>query len=684
MAGSLKGRLAYRFALAASILAGCTLLLTMLASLWLVNYQQEEANKLLQRKEAQHNKRLLLSALKAITTRLTEAANSSLLANALVDSAGRQIYLTPYLNGMQAINGIPIKLIFTDFEGKQIASSGDSHFDQNQMTWLGKQLDTSKLDVAIFNGDKGDELLLTELMTYSRTQSAEGALMYKITISDLQDLISAKLIWGNTPNPSNQEALVLPVNDIPRLQHLNLRIVQEAMPDPSHSRFTSYLLIAMFALALAAVVLFVGLRIAPSLTRDLRELEDFSRRVVEDGFGAQRANIKGSVEVIGLAGSINHMLDRLNEQHRKLQAESEARYRLLVEGTNAISWEAALPDFVYSYVSPQGQTITAIKTEEWLTPGFWQAHIHPDDLPAMLEKRAQSIRAKHDYHVEYRFRRQNGAYVWLEEIAAVLIDARGRPASLRGILLDIDERKLAEQRLQEERSKLDRLKNDFVSTVSHELRTPLTSIRGSLGLILGGVTGQLNPQTSKLITIAHQNSERLVSLINDLLDIDKIVSGKMEFEWQWIELANVVDQAIESNQAYANQLGIQLVNISANQTPVQALVKIDVNRLLQVLANLLSNAAKFSPKGEKVEVKIEKSPQAVRVSVRDYGNGIPEEFRKKIFEKFSQADSSDTRAKGGTGLGLAISKVLIEQMGGQIGFESEIGVGTTFYFDLPL
>jgi PAS domain S-box-containing protein len=519
-------------------------------------------------------------------------------------------------------------------------------------------------------------------MMYSRTNSPEGALMYKIALNDLQGLVTGRLLWGEA---AGDRGIKLPLQDLPRLQHLNLRLVQEALPDQAQSKLTSYLLIALFALALAAVVLFFGLRLAPGLTRDLRELEDFSRRVVEDGFGAQRANIQGSVEVVGLAGSINHMLDRLNEQHSKLQADSEARYRLLVEGTNAISWEASLPDFVYRYVSPQGQTITAIKNEEWLQNGFWQARVHPDDLPAMLEKRAQSVHAKHDYHAEYRFRRQDGSYVWLEEIAAVLFDADGKPASLRGILLDVDERKLAEQRLQEERSKLDRLKNDFVSTVSHELRTPLTSIRGSLGLILGGVAGPQAPQAEKLLRIAHQNSERLVRLINDLLDIDKIVSGKMEFEWQWLDLAGVVEQAIESNQAYANQIGAQIVYLGAEDgPPVQALVKIDINRLLQVLANLLSNAAKFSPKGGNVEVKMEKSVQSVRVSVRDHGNGISPEFRSKIFEKFSQADSSDTRAKGGTGLGLAISKVLIEQMGGQIGFYSEIGKGATFYFDLPL
>lgn len=231
-----------------------------------------------------------------------------------------------------------------------------------------------------------------------------------------------------------------------------------------------------------------------------------------------------------------------------------------------------------------------------------------------------------------------------------------------------------------ERQKIQRLKNEFVSMVSHELRTPLTSIRGSLSLIVGGVAGEIPPQAKALVEIGYKNSERLVLLINDILDIEKIESGKMDFKIEPVQLIPLVEQAIEANIAYGEQFGVKfkLHNDLSN-----VLVKVDSARLMQVLTNLLSNAAKFSPRGETVAIAVFRDGQKIRVEVRDRGPGIPEEFRPKIFQKFAQADSSDTRQKGGTGLGLSISKVIIEKLGGQIGFQTETNVGTTFYFYLP-
>lgn len=231
-----------------------------------------------------------------------------------------------------------------------------------------------------------------------------------------------------------------------------------------------------------------------------------------------------------------------------------------------------------------------------------------------------------------------------------------------------------------ERKKVDRLKNEFVSTVSHELRTPLTSIRGSLGLILGGVAGDLAPQAKSLLDIAHKNSERLVRLINDILDIEKIESGKMQFDFKPQELMPIVLHAIETNRAYGEQHDVKFEVIASLQ---QAKVNVDNDRLVQVISNLLSNAAKFSPNGGRVEIAVTHEPGFIRVGVSDHGPGIPDDFHDKIFQKFSQADSSDTRAKGGTGLGLSITKAIVEKMGGEIGFESREGAGTTFYFKLP-
>jgi signal transduction histidine kinase len=183
-----------------------------------------------------------------------------------------------------------------------------------------------------------------------------------------------------------------------------------------------------------------------------------------------------------------------------------------------------------------------------------------------------------------------------------------------------------------------------------------------------------------MVDIAHKNSLRLNSLINDLLDIDKLVAGKIALEIQVQPLMPLVQQALEAIAAYGEQYGVVFKLVAQAELEVA----VDGGRLIQVLNNFLSNAAKFSPAGSQVDIAVRAHAGKVRVEVTDHGSGIPDEFRQRIFQKFSQADSSDTRKKGGTGLGLYISKELIERMGGSIGFDSVTHQGSCFYFELPL
>ncbi len=243
------------------------------------------------------------------------------------------------------------------------------------------------------------------------------------------------------------------------------------------------------------------------------------------------------------------------------------------------------------------------------------------------------------------------------------------PAEALAIVRDITERK-----------KMERMKNEFISTVSHELRTPLTSIRGSLGLITGGVAGELPPRVRTMVDIAYKNSERLVRLINDILDIEKIASGKMVFDLKPVDLMSLIEQAVEANRAYAAEFGVTL---TLEQHLSNVIINTDSDRLTQVLTNLLSNAAKFSPRDDTVIISIVRQEHTIRVAITDHGPGIAEAFRDQIFQKFAQADSSDTRQKSGTGLGLSISKAIVERLGGTIGFETSPEQGTTFYFNLP-
>jgi PAS domain S-box-containing protein len=228
--------------------------------------------------------------------------------------------------------------------------------------------------------------------------------------------------------------------------------------------------------------------------------------------------------------------------------------------------------------------------------------------------------------------------------------------------------------------RIDRMKSEFVATVSHELRTPLTSIRGSLGLLSGGVGGDLPAPARSLIGIAQNNCDRLIRLVNDILDSEKIESGKMAFDLETLAMKPLLDQALAANEGFAAQHRVSL-RLGAPSTPI--LAHVDADRLAQVVTNLVSNAVKFSPAGSTVEVSLRSDAGRVRVEVRDRGPGIPEAFRARVFQRFSQADASDARPKGGTGLGLNISRAIVERLGGVIGFNTEVGDGTTFFFDLP-
>lgn len=231
-----------------------------------------------------------------------------------------------------------------------------------------------------------------------------------------------------------------------------------------------------------------------------------------------------------------------------------------------------------------------------------------------------------------------------------------------------------------EQRRIDTLKSEFISVVSHELRTPLTSIKGSLGLLEGGIAGALPEKALHLIKIAHKNSQRLVSLVNDILDMEKLASGKMTLHMQKLNLTSLAVQSVEANASYAANFKVRY---QMGDHPEQAPVMGDSDRLMQVFANLLSNAAKFSPAGGQVDLRIIETECAYRVEVEDHGSGIPLEFRERIFGKFAQADGTSTRQLEGAGLGLNITKSLIENMGGEIGFTSEEGVATVFWFSLP-
>jgi len=264
--------------------------------------------------------------------------------------------------------------------------------------------------------------------------------------------------------------------------------------------------------------------------------------------------------------------------------------------------------------------------------------------------------------------RSNGALISIDLSASeITIDDQ---AILVCITRDITEQK-----------KLERMKNEFISTVSHELRTPLTSIRGSLSIIINKSQDDFSDKTKRMLATAERNSKRLGQLINDILDLEKLDAGMLSFKEDVLHANAIAEAAMEASEAYAKTYHITL---SIQCQPPDLMILGNEGRLLQVLANLLSNAIKFSPAASQVKIEVSHSDTMVRFTVFDQGEGVSETFRPYIFERFSQADGSDTRERGGTGLGLNISRAIVEKHKGKINFYRTPENETAFYFEIPI
>ena len=375
---------------------------------------------------------------------------------------------------------------------------------------------------------------------------------------------------------------------------------------------------------------------------------------------------------VGLDITQNKLLEKEMTAALAALRISEERWAFALEGSG---------DSIYDCDITKGKVQIATRWKEML--GYtnaeigddvseWVQRVHPDDANRVIEKVQEVLEGQiRGFEGEYRLRHKNGHYLWvLDRGMVVQRDENGVPLRMVGTHTNITQRK-----------QVDRIKTEFISTVSHELRTPLTSIRGSLGLLEAGVLGALPAKALEMVRVANKNSQRLITLVNDILDMDKLLSGKMTMQSMPVNLSEVIAQAVEANTAYAANYQVRFSTSSVSDNSI---VIGDANRLMQVMTNLLSNAAKFSHTGGVVDILQIKTGAFQRVEVEDRGEGIPIAFQPRLFEAFSQADSDNTRRQGSTGLGLNISKKLIEQMGGEVGYTTEINCGTTFWFTVPL
>jgi PAS domain S-box-containing protein len=414
----------------------------------------------------------------------------------------------------------------------------------------------------------------------------------------------------------------------------------------------------LVAFSILATLLFAG-----GLTRPLRMMTDAVRQ-----FGQKRGTIDLPIEsrdeVGDLARAFADMSRDLeaSELTMKTVFDNVADGLVVIDryGTITTANPALCGIFGYEPHELIGQNVRVLMPQE-----ISERH---DDI--MANYRATGTRTVIGQTVEVPGRTKTGETIPLELTVSEML--LGDEAYFCGLIRDITERK-----------QMETMKDEFISTVNHELRTPLTSIHGSLSLLehrLGDA--EIDGKTRSFLSMARNSCDRLAHLVNDILDLEKIAAGRMEYRFEVLETDRLVKDIVDRHLGLAEQYGVQF---QLELDSEDASIEVDPNRFNQALVNLLSNAAKYSPKGDTVIVRTARGDNGqVRVSVSDSGPGIPEDFRAKVFERFAQADSSATRKVGGTGLGLHITKNLLEAFGGSVSFDTTEGAGTTFHFRLPV
>lgn len=378
-------------------------------------------------------------------------------------------------------------------------------------------------------------------------------------------------------------------------------------------------------------------------------------------------------------GFVQDITDR---KHLELALQaSEARLSDIQSNVNVIlSSFRVFRDGSWSidHVSPTSERITGFTAEELtIDDNLWTSRIEPEDWNAMSPDVFDNIFACRPATYEYRFHRKDGSLLWISQISNPRYDAENDCWIVTNVSSDISERHAIE-----------RLKDEFISVVSHELRTPLTAIRGAIGLLAAGVLDSKADTAREMLAIASRNCDRLGRLVDDILDLERVKSGKMELEKEPCPVNGIIERSFDSVAMLAKNAGITLESI-----PLNATVNVDRAAIERTLVNLIGNALKFSPAGSTIRIRaraIDAEPDkdfptpCILFSVEDRGRGIPADKLESIFGPFQQVDISDARQKGGAGLGLAICQSIVTRHGGKIWAESVFGEGSTFYFTLPV
>ena len=447
---------------------------------------------------------------------------------------------------------------------------------------------------------------------------------------------------------------------------------------------------------LAALCSLAGVVIARRITRPLDELAHSAQRIRKGEPVTIDSGRGGYEEVEALSGTLNVLVEDLVRRRSELEdlnATLELRVeQRTVELEQALTTVRASQQRIVNIIETAQDAFISVDLDGRITDWNSAAQAllgwsrqeavgrllfelaiaerhQPAARQALQDFRNTGLLDLLDGRVERTLVRRDGVEITAEMTVGLVGTGEGVFFSV--FLHDVSQRK-----------EVERMKNEFVSTVSHELRTPLTAISASLSLLHMGMAGELPDDAKGLVDVANASSERLVRLIGDVLDIQKMEAGQMDYRREEQAMLRIVEGAVAAMDSFAAQAGVQL-GFEAGEGAGKLRAEVDRDRITQVLTNLLSNAIKFSEAGGEVLTRLSFDAGRLRIAVIDHGAGIPEAFRGRIFQRFAQADSADSRKKGGTGLGLSICQTIVEEHGGRIWFETEEGVGTTFFVELP-
>lgn len=691
--------LARRFAYSAALLAGIAILVIAGTSMWLINQQHAASLKSLLKKEADLQAVTVGDNLRSIAARMSELARSNLIANALIDDTDKNRVLTPYLDRIKTVQGKPVAILFTDFQGGEIASNGNAGFSQTEMMWLKEKLAIGQAASRVQPGDQGEELMAVEFITLSPSTSVEGALLYKVRLDVLGLRSDMRLVRGKESAQllQSQTSVVAAVDVPPIYKAIDFAIL--ASPEIAASPFSWHLPGAFFILAagLVVAVLLLGLAIGKRLTSDLLKLRFFAQDISEKGFSTERAEAGNSLEVASLAQSVNRMLDRLKQEHDKL-SESEERFRSLFEYSEA-GINVRDTDGKYLNVNPAFARMMGYSKEELVGINF-NTITHPGDVETgMANMNTLLTGQRNHFQMEKKFIRRDGSILWANVTVSTVRDKAGKIISFVGVTQDITGRKWTEddilslnasleEQVQQRTAQLQVSSRDleeFAYSVAHDLRQPFIAIGGFSGLLERTVEGERARHYIARIKAGVRQAGELTDALLTLANLSRV-----QLHLQAVDLSAIAHNVMAALQREAPA---RLASISIQTGLV---VQADPVLVKLMMQELLGNAWKFTSRQSHTEISfglVSAPADAVGIAgaagyvgyvpvyaVRDNGEGFDMAQADKLFRSFQRLHSEPDFS--GTGAGLANIQRIVTRHHGQVWAESAPGEGASFFFTL--